>query len=726
MQAPSTFQSQTAGGVETSLPQNPSNAGVAQNLVTDRATGGLSTRLGYEPYIVNATSWTPFATCGPVSSLHVDQGLSAGARQHILFEESGNLHLLYEAAGTDVVRTLQTGRNIPAPDEAGSWYTSTPHGVVITNGKDRPVIVKAWPLGDLAESASTITSCLRPFGFEGAPRPPRARQVRPLNPAGPGPTVAGGSGGTTLWCPAAGAAIPDGGRWGLGSSNNSAGSAGDEPAIYSWAVSFVSASGSEGPLSGLGSTTWGLPANAVGFTYAVAVEIPTGPPGTVARKIYRTANYATGAPAQGDDSLYFVELIRNNVDTLYFDANRTSSLGVPAPAPPLIALPSVRPRFSALHRSRLWLDGGETEATTLFYSEAGLIEQFAADAFITLSSEGGPITGLFPLYQNLLVFRERSIDIIQQNQDGSFSVSPLSSSVTCRAPHSIAAVPGLGVVFLAIDGVYAVTGGLEGGAVSELVNVGAQIEGLLERVTPDCAAKAWANFSAATREYLLHVPTDGSDRPELGLVLHVDRLATQQAGLSPWTTREGFPVGCLATLYDGTVIFGHHTGGQTGGSESQRGLFVISGKRALGKVYIDDALKYAAPPTSIWRSAWMAFGDAQYQKQVQGVVLWVLTTGAPKITMRHYKDFSLAPIIERTYVAQPPDAKPLPELDKAVLGASATTFQDARLVPLRFSVAHQGAAWWAFGFETTDDLVLVGFEVDFVQSSTKVIQGVRP
>jgi len=454
---------------------------------------------------------------------------------------------------------------------------------------------------------------------------------------------------------------------------------------------------------------------------AVAVQGTFDDCQTIVKAMFQDDDFRQAVDLSGVNSINWARIAAQSV--YYFTA--AAALGAPAPAPPLIPLPSVRPRFSALHRSRLWLDGGENEATTLFYSESGLIEQFAADAFITLSSEGGPITGLFPLYQNLLVFREKSIDIVQQNADGSFSVSTLSSSVTCRSPHSIAAVPGLGVVFLAIDGVYAVTGGLEGGAVSELVNVGAQIEGLLERVTPDCAAKAWANFSAATREYLLHVPTDGSDRPELGLVLHVDRLATQQAGLSPWTTREGFPVGCLATLYDGTVIFGHHTGAQTGGSVSQRGLFVISGKRALGKAYVDNVLEYTAPPTSIWRSAWMAFGDAQYQKQVQSVVLWVLTTGAPKITMRHYKDFSLTPIIERTYVAQPPDAKPLPELDKAVLGASATTFQDARLVPLRFSVAHQGAAWWAFGFETTDDLVLVGFEVDFAQAATKVIQGVR-
>lgn len=724
MQTPSTFQAETMGGLETTLPQNASNAGVARNLTSDRATGGWSTRVGYEPYVINPTNWDPFGSCGPITSLFVDQGLPGGARQHIFFEEGGNLHLLYEAGGTDVLRTLQANRSVPSADEPGSWYTSTPQGVVVTNGKDRPVIIKAWPLAGASESSSTIASCVRPFGFEGTPSPPSARQVRPLDPAGPGPSVAGAGGGTTLWCPVQGEGIPAGAGWGIGPANNSTGADGDQAAVYSWAVSFISASGSEGPISGLGSTRWALPASAKGFTYGVAVEIPTGPTGTVARKIYRTANYAFGQPAQGDDTLYFVDIIRNNTDQVFFDATRTTALGAYAPDPPLLALPSTRPRFSALHRSRLWIDGGESESTTLFYSESGLIEQFAADAFITLSSEGGSITGMFPLYQNLLVFRERSIDIIQQAEDGSFSVSTLSSSVTCRSPHSIAAVPGLGVVFLALDGVYAVTGGLEGGAVSDLVNVGAPIEGRLERLTADCLAKAWGNFSALTREYLLHVPTDGSDRPTLGLVLHVDRLASQPQGLSPWSTRRGFPVGCLANLYDGTVIFGHHTGSEAGGSEAQRGLFVLSGKRAQGKIYVDDVFQYADPPKSEWRSAWMSFGDPKFQKQVQNVTLWVLTTGAPKITMRHYKDFSLTAVLERTYIAQPPDASPLPELDAAVL-AGGGAYTEARLVPLRFSIAHQSAAWWAFGIETLDDLVFIGFEVDFVPSTTLTIKGVR-
>jgi hypothetical protein len=44
------YEVPTAGGVETRLPQVPENAGAAENLISDKKTGGWSTRVGYEKY----------------------------------------------------------------------------------------------------------------------------------------------------------------------------------------------------------------------------------------------------------------------------------------------------------------------------------------------------------------------------------------------------------------------------------------------------------------------------------------------------------------------------------------------------------------------------------------------------------------------------------------------------------------------------------------------------
>lgn len=722
------FQTPLAGGFETKLPQNPMNAGRAENLTIDKTTGGFSTRVGYETWKPSASSWVPFATDGPIYSLHTRQGLAGGARQSILYEEGGNLKLLYEASGADTIVTLQTGRHVPTPTEAGSWYTDTTYGTVITNGVDRPVIVRPWPLGNDTDAIAAVPQIIRPFGFEGLPTPVEPRTVKPIPPPpGYGPPKASGNGAVTLWCPAQGNAIPDGNRWGLGFANNNASGAanGDKQAIFGWSVSFISDTGSEGPTSVLNTVSWGLDAGAEGFRHACALDIPIGPQGTVARKIYRTTNYSDDYVAPGDTTLYFIDIIRNNVEDVFFDAVKTANLGQPAPEIATGPLPAPKARFSALFNGCLFLDGGVDDSRTLYFSTIGLIEQFAADAFIELSAENGGITALFGNYNTLLVFREKGIDIVQGDYTNGFTATTLTTNVTCKAPHSVQSVPGLGVVFLAEDGVYAIVGGLTGGAVNEVINLTVPQDDLIQRITPDCHAKAVSCYSPQHREYHLYVPLDGSDRPNIGLVMHIDRLP-QAEQLAPWTTRAGFPVGAITTLYDGTIVFGHHTGDETGNTTSERGLFVISAKRAMGVTVVGEqppVFTINDPPTSIYRSAWTAFGDPQVQKQVSYVTLWVMTTGLPKITMRHYKDFSLVPTTEQTYTAQSPDATPQVTLDTALLGQG--QYRDDRLVPLRFSVAHQSAAWFCFEIETTEDLVLVGYEYEYTTKGTRVVAGVR-
>ena len=100
-----------------------------------------------------------------------------------------------------------------------------------------------------------------------------------------------------------------------------------------------------------------------------------------------------------------------------------------------------------------------------------------------------------------------------------------------------------------------------------------------------------------------------------------------------------------------------------------------------------------------------------------------MTTGDVNITMRHYKDFILTPVLERTYLAQPPDAAVLPTLDKTALGSA--SYLKERLVPLRYSIAHQSAAWFCFELETTDDIIIVGHEYEFTTKGTKVVMGRR-
>ena len=258
----SQYQTPLAGGVATRLPQNPQDAGVLQNWTLDRVSGGWSSRVGYEQYRTGQNDWAPFETTGPIYALHVAQQLAGGARQAVLFEADGKLQLYYDAAGVPALSTLQSGRHMPTPTEAGAWFTDTPYGTVITNGVDRPVLVNPWPLGNLGEANTAIDRCVRPFGFSSLPSSPEPLRVNPMpKPVGNtyNPTILGSA--LTLWCLSNSLAISDGGRWGLGFATNTAAhnQAGDKQALFGYVVSFITSTGSEGPASELATISWGLP-----------------------------------------------------------------------------------------------------------------------------------------------------------------------------------------------------------------------------------------------------------------------------------------------------------------------------------------------------------------------------------------------------------------------------------------------------------------------------------
>ena len=127
------------------------------------------------------------------------------------------------------------------------------------------------------------------------------------------------------------------------------------------------------------------------------------------------------------------------------------------------------------------------------------------------------------------------------------------------------------------------------------------------------------------------------------------------------------------------------------------------------------------PPTSTYRSAWFASGDPQLQKQISYVTIWVMTTGDTNITMRHYKDFILTPVLERTYLAQPPDAAVLPTLDKDITGQC----QLSERAPGAPALQHRPPVcrWFCFELETQGDIIIVGHEYEFTTKGTKVVMG---
>ena len=269
--------------------------------------------------------------------------------------------------------------------------------------------------------------------------------------------------------------------------------------------------------------------------------------------------------------------------------------------------------------------------------------------------------------------------------------------------------------------VYAVTGGVQGGAVADVVPLTKNLPTSMRKVSKTALPKAVAVYSHQWEEFHIYMATNGRKRPSLGLVLHVGML-TQAPSLSPWSTRSGFPVGCIDTLYDGTLIFGHHTGNPSQ-SATQAGLFIISHRRQMGEKSVADVWVQKDPPTSKYKCAWNDFGDLSIKKQILYSTLWVMTTGSAEIDIRWYKDFEDTYTYEKTYICQPPDRPLLPVLDTAIVGTAA--YSSMKLVPIRIAIANYSCSTYAWEVSTTDDIIILGWEDEITSKNIKVIAGKR-
>lgn len=718
-----TVEARVLGGIQTPLPQEGTNATDVSNMTVDRETLGWSSRVGYEKYRPDPNdNFEPFQSLSRIDSLYVYAGAATGSRDIILMESGGTLYLLHEAVKPAVqLLTLETGRSIPAPTQCPSTYTAVKDGVVICNGDQHPILVRPWPIAGVSESQASTPQLVRPLGFPALAAPLEPLRVIPMGSA-VGSVITQSGGAVSLWWPTREAAIGQWGDWGLGFATNSA-STKDKKALYSYRVSHISDTGSEGPLSPDATVSWELEPNTSGFQYCVAARLPRGTDGVVGRRIYRSGNYSTDMenPVPG---LAYVDDVKNNTDELFFDPYASNTRGAEMPGiNESITFPAPRARFSAMFKDCLFLDGGVVDNLTLFYSHPNKIDQYAAESFIRLQSGAGGVTGLFSLYTSLVVLRESGVDVVQGDYANGFVATTVTNQVACRSALAMDTVPGLGLMFLAQDGIYLMTGGLVGGAQFKVERVSDPIEDFLSRATPDCLSRAVARYCPTTREMHFYLAIDGDDRPNIGLVFHVDKMA--------WSVRKGFPVGAIDRMYTGELVFGHKAGAFNPQIPNQpSGLFVISNRRNMGGAVEEDQYVLGPPPTSVYKSAWLDLGDAQAQKQIHYVTLWVKTEGSQDIKVDSYKDHMLKPVSSSSkFKLQPPDKslKPtmgpttFPTREQAVFDTS--EWQRADFVPMRFPVAVQSAAWYAFEVSSDQDFTLVGWEIEFTARGTRVIQG---
>ena len=401
---------------------------------------------------------------------------------------------------------------------------------------------------------------------------------------------------------------------------------------------------------------------------------------------------------------------------MYIDDLPDLGLGSAAPASTdSIVFPSLNCRFMDTYKDCLFIDGGRSNDTTIYFSNPARPDQFSALDFIFVGNrQGGGVTGFFGYFGYLLVFRENSIDVIQGDYPN-FVAIPFQQHIGTRAVDTITMVPGLGVLFLTVDGVYAIGGNLEYSDTTNVKKISHQIQDTISRMNVTNIAQATAVYSEKHREWHCYFCVDGSSTNNLGIIFHTDK--------GVWSVREGFPVNNLVKNPDGDIIFGRNGGAATG--DDPAGLFVISKRRSLGQKIVAENIVDDDPPTSTMASAWLDMGDPSLKKKVHGVYLFIRTGGDTTITMDVAKDFDY----NNTNTTSATKLQRADFTDQnvydLVLLDNDKYWEEPMITPIRFDVHNGSCSWFRWKIETTVDVVVVGYAIDFTVSGTRIIAGKR-
>jgi len=708
-------------GIDIREPQGAGVASVLSNATFNPETQSWSNDVGYERYFPNQTTFTPFPA-GRVDSLYNFEKHN-GAQQWLLFETAGTLY--YVDGASQAVRTLATGRTVPGNGEPGSYYNVFGKYVCITNGIDSPLKYRGY-------------KNVMPLGWPQAPSAPGIWRIAPVWSGTANDAHRASIPATENYLIAAtsvqATTFDSSDQSGLGSTTD-----GDKNK-FRWKVSWINEAGSESPISSESdSSIWTTAADSLGNFNTQCVflnNIPTGPAGTVGRRIYRTKNmYDTT-----DGIYYFVDYIPNNYQTSYVDNKSDDQLGSQAPDDiDSIVFPASKCRFSATYKGCLFVDGGQSDGTKLFYSEALQPDTFrATGGFNVGTRKGGDITGLYTFNNQLLVFRDSAIDIVRGDAVNGFTLVPWTQGIGTRSAFTITDIPGAGIVFLGNDGVYNIGGasGLDGGATLKIEKISDSIGNVIEKKSGDLAGKACAVYSSKWKEWHCYFPAYGTGDRVQGIVLHVPS--------GYWSTREGFDVSCITTDFSGNVIFGNIArNGSTVPTppfisfQREWGLFVVSKRRAMGTLWTAAGLVATlidnTPASFMWRSQWHDFGAEAIKKAVKYVYVYALSRGNNKISLNYFADHSWENMTAHPDQEwqwddrrnQPVFGTVAGTYDEHVAIIGTDRWQDKTVTPIRFDISNKYLTDFAFEIATQEQVEFIGYSVEFEANGTTMIGGKR-
>ena len=711
-----------AGGMDERYIAEAGSASLIVNMRINREGLAWVRDRGWEPYNPTA-GFSQIVTLdfSPIYSLAV-WTRSAGAEVYCLYEQGGSL--LYEhglSAGTSAnypaKQYLQAGRLVPPSTDPGTQFV--PHG-------DDLII-----LGSESLLRFRGDKLLAPFGYSSAPAPALVFPPDPTYFGAGAPRNEAGTVAAQLIAPR-----------GLGDPE--AASDGTELNRYLYRYAWESETGSISPMSPASVAAWSFSAAAEQGRYGVLLrELQRGPAGTVARLVYRTKNLKA-LDTVGGATFFLVARIPENASTDFLDITPDSSLVAEAPAlTDSVTIPSTL-RYGASWDGRVWLGGGPGYERRLLYSGQSAPEQFGALAYFELGNpDAGDITAIHPHYDSLLVFRERGIDAIIPDASGLlYRSSTVSADAGTTATNTIVDVPGVGVMFLTVDGPRIIQGSPDSLTVSA---PNRRVARESERINESALPRASASWSPSEREWWCHYCAEGSPTPNRGIVYHVDAgLWSVRAPVSSPSSPGAFLFNAIATLPSGRFLLAPQTQriatSPTVSTVYNRGLQVWSANGFQGERFtatsVDESIwAVSAVVDNVavsgrWCSVWDDYGDDSIYKSVRYVLVDVVTVGNAPILLEYAVDYvesyisagNQAPARSDRYLgAGQPAVYGLGATGDNVATIGSDVYSGEAVTRIRWDVGASASLWFKWRLTSASRFHVIRYQVGFVPRSRGVI-----
>lgn len=685
------------GGINQVLIPNMGDANIVNNCryVSD---GGWKANVGFESWWHAPASWT--VTSSIVTKYFTDKvdAVYQWKRQgtndiYTFIEQSGRLYYAIGNKGqgatytgafyeNDLV-TIDSDRYIPKLGDVGSQFVNLGNHLLIINGRDRAILFS----GD---------QVYRDFGFV-----IQTPSCDPLDVATEYQNNKVLSGGAAV-------AYNKVSQYGLGDVTENV------QYTYNYKMTMISDLGAESPLSAAQSVSWSIP-NAQNKRYGVALDLPIGQDGVVARRIYRTKEIATNG-----ELYYFVSQLDENSSRFFVDAMPDRFLVDLAPSFTASTSITTDWKFGEVWDNRLWLAAG----SRIIYSDKGIFEQFGALAYFDLGNQtGGDITQLVAFYNNLIVFRESAINIISFDTE-SYNISTITNTLGTVASKAVVVIPQLGVVFINEQGVWMLSGGLNGGASISMQKISKPIDKLLRRVNRSMMHKAIAAYSYREREVWLHLPTDDSTTPDFGYVLHLTPQNPMWSIRTDLETPTNSYWSAMTTTVNGYFLLGNDpnwTPALNAETKKLGPLQVMSSSSHWGQTgkvtsFADNVvleITNTAHNGHTWESAWYNSNENSVKVRYYSVELRIMSYGDNGFDFFYGIDYSYLEsttstqkqaksetvfTIKEDAVFGPADLS----VTKVPFTVNSSKIADGRLITLRYDVNTELCDQFKFGVRTTN------------------------